>query len=81
MASILDDMLCRRGTLDPDLIGINAARAADQEWTRERGESEREFLCRVVAEAAAAGFRIVLIAGALQISNIINLRRPPGDAA
>ena len=75
--SILDQMFAKEGSLDPDLIGIHQARAADIEWDRARGESEHQFLVRVTREAAAAHHRIVRIAGVLQVSNIIQLRRPP----
>jgi hypothetical protein len=88
MASIVDEMMAREGTLDPDIVGINHARAADLDWTRERGETERAFLARVVRGAAAAGFRVVQITGALQVDNVVALRRPDhlrevggGDAA
>jgi hypothetical protein len=76
MASLIDEIFAREGSLDPDLVGISQAQAADRDWTRERAETEREFLARVMREAAAAGFRVVQIAGALQVDNIVALRRP-----
>ena len=83
MASIIDQLMAREGSLDPDLVGISQARAADTDWVRDRGESERDFLARVVREAAAAGYRVVHLAGAIQIDNVIALRRPapPGLAS
>ena len=82
MASIIDEMIAREGQLEPDLVGVNQARAADVDWVRERGETERAFLARVMREAAAAGFRLVHICGALQIDNVVQLRRPaPPDIA
>ena len=82
MASFIDEIFHREGSLDPDLAGISQASAADLDWTRERGETERAFLARVVREAADAGYRIVHIAGALQVDNVVQLRRPvpPGVA-
>ena len=74
-ATILDQIKAREGTLDPDLVGIHQARAADSGWTRERGETEREFLARVTREAAAAGYRLVRISGALPVNPA-----PPGIA-
>jgi hypothetical protein len=76
VASIIDQLMARKGCLDPDLIGVSQARAADHDWLRNKGETEHDFLARVVREAAVAGFRVVHICGALQISNIIQLRRP-----
>jgi len=76
MASIIDELMAREGTLDPDLIGISQARAADTDWVRDRGESERDFLARVVREAAAAGYRVVHLAGAIEVGNVVALRRP-----
>jgi hypothetical protein len=75
--SILDAMFASRGELDPSLIGVHQARAADTDWQRNKGESERDFLNRVVCDAATKGFRVVHICGALQIGNIVALRRPP----
>jgi hypothetical protein len=75
--SILDAMFAERGELDASLIGVHQARAADTDWQRNKGESERDFLNRVVVDAATKGYRVVQIAGALQISNIVALRRPP----
>jgi hypothetical protein len=73
-------MSASRGELDPSLIGVHQARAADTDWLRNQGETERDFLNRVVCEAATKGFRIVYICGALQIGNIVALRRPYTDA-
>jgi hypothetical protein len=82
MASVIDELMARDGQLDPDLVGIHQARAADFDWLRERGESERAFIARVRREATAAGIRVVHVCGALQVTNIIGLRRqaPPGGA-
>jgi hypothetical protein len=74
--TILDRMFAARGELDPSLIGVHQASAADTAWVRNKGENERDFLAGVVCEAAAAGYRVVSIAGALQVSNIIQLRPP-----
>jgi hypothetical protein len=76
LASIADELMAREGSIDPDLVGIHQARAAEVDWVRERGETERAFLARVVREAASAGFRVVHICGALQVDNVVKLRRP-----
>ncbi len=73
MASIVDTLMARRGTIDPEFEGVNWARAADREWHRERGETERAFLARVRAEAAER-FRVVWIGGVIAIA-------PPADDA
>jgi hypothetical protein len=78
--SILDQLMAAHGSLDPDLVGVHQARAGELDWQRNRGESERDFLNRVVCEAATKGLRVVQIAGALQIHNIVALRRPYSDA-
>jgi hypothetical protein len=72
-ASIIDQLFAKEGCLDPDLVGIHQAKAADTEW-------DSAFLARVVSEAAVAGFHVVRIAGCLQVANIIALRRPYTDA-
>jgi hypothetical protein len=82
VASLVDELFHREGQLDPDLVGVNQAHAADLDWVRNKGESEREFLGRVTREAAAAGYRVVHILGALQVDDIVQLRRPmPPDIA
>jgi hypothetical protein len=67
MASLVDELFHREGYLDPDLVGITQAHAADAGYLRTKGESERAFLSRVVRDAAAAGYRVVHICGALQV--------------
>jgi len=67
MVSIVDLAMARRGTLDPDFAGINWARAGDQEWHRDRFETQSDFLARVRVEAHAAGYRIVDIGGAIEV--------------
>jgi hypothetical protein len=66
MASIIDEMMAREGSLDLARAGIDWAQAADREWVRWPTETERDFIGRVRAEAAAEGFRVVHIGGAIQ---------------
>lgn len=78
--TVVDEMFAQQGSLDPDLIGINQASAAADNWVREHGETERDFIGRVMRDASAAGYRAVHIAGTLKVSNVVALRRsmPPG---
>ena len=80
MASLIDEMVCRRGTLHPDAVGIHSAFAADLAWHRDRGETERDFLSRVRRDGAAAGYRIVHFSGAFEIDNVQPLLRPSGNS-
>jgi hypothetical protein len=58
--SILDQLMAAHGSLDPDLVGVHQARAGELDWQRNRGESERDFLNRVVCEAATKGLSRLL---------------------
>jgi hypothetical protein len=71
MASIVDEIYFREGTVDLDFVGINQAHAADLSWYRERGESEAGFLARARMEAAAAGYRIMAVGGDLPVTNVL----------
>jgi hypothetical protein len=82
MASIIDEAMAREGTLDPDFGGINWAEAGDRQWHRRRGEIERNFLGRVRRDARGAGYRIVHVAGDIEVETVTPLRRSQdGDAA
>lgn len=69
MASIVDELMAREGTLVPGMEGITIARAADRHWVREQFESERDFIDRIRSEAAADGYCVVATYGAIQVSD------------
>jgi hypothetical protein len=80
--SIVDDLMFRRGALHPGLYGVNRASVPGIDWFREPPETEHQFVSRVRAAAAALGFAIVAIHGAVETcASVTPLRRDPDDAA
>lgn len=75
MASIIDEMMCREGGIDPDFQGINQAKAGDMMWYRERGEGEAEFLARARRDAALSGYKLVCVSGHLAVGDAHHFTR------
>jgi hypothetical protein len=68
MTSVIDDLIERA---PPDwsarLAGIRFASAGDRSWQRDPREPEADFIDRVRADAAGAGFKTVTIRGWLAV--------------
>jgi hypothetical protein len=87
MTSVIDALIAQQTPHDRTdrLAGIRFASAGDRSWQRNPREPEADFIDRVRADAAEAGFKTVMNRARLlvRISSIIqydNLRRAPDRA-
>lgn len=67
MASVVDILMARKGTVDPHFVGVNQASAGDREWFRLRGETEAGFIARVRREARVEGYRVAKLGGCINV--------------
>jgi len=78
MASFLDELMARKGSLLPDRAGLHWACAGLHEWVRWPDEPEPAFWARTRREAKALGFRILTFGGAAPLydsNNVVELAK------
>jgi hypothetical protein len=76
LASIIDELMAREGSILRAFAGVNWAKAADHWWTRAEHETESGFRARVRREARRQGYRLVQIGGALATDDPIAFPPP-----